>query len=215
MGKHFILFDFDGVILDSYKIAFAAQNVVCPDCTEEQYRQLFEGNIFEQISMGSIHTNRCHHADFWDHYIPQLKDEGTLVPGMDAVISALAEVHRMIIVSSGQTPFIENFLAENALLEYFSAILGNNVHKSKEEKIRMVFETHGVSASDCVFVTDTVGDVREADKMGVGAIGVTWGYHEPERFSKVDHFRLVHTPESLPSAIDDYFARTQTSVSIR
>lgn len=162
-----------------------------------------------------MHTDRCRHADFWDHYIPRLKDEGTLVPGMDAAISALADGHRMVIVSSGQTPFIENFLAENTLLGYFSGILGNDIHKNKEEKIRMVFEKYDISPSDCVFITDTVGDVREAAKMGVGAIGVTWGYHEPERFSKVDHFRLVHTPESLPSSVADYFAYTQTLAPVR
>ena len=75
------------------------------------------------------------------------------------------------------------------------------------EKIKMVFAEHGTDASRCVFITDTLGDIREAEKMGVGALAVTWGFHEPERLAKGSPFRLVDTPELLPEAIADYFIR--------
>jgi phosphoglycolate phosphatase len=204
--RKFILFDFDGVILDSYQTALTTQQIVCPDLDEEGYRRFFEGNIFERLNTGTIHSERCRHDDFWDHYIPKVKREGRLISGMDDAVRALAEEHALIIVSSGQTPFIEDFLVEHGLDVCFDRVMGNDVHESKEEKIRMVFKEYGADAADCVFVTDTLGDIREAAKMGVGTIGVTWGYHEAERLEQGNPFRLVETPEILPQSVADYFA---------
>ena len=207
MGKKIVLFDFDGVIMDSYRTAFSVGKIVCPDLSEEHYRQFFEGNIFEQFNSGDIHSESCRHEDFWNHYIPKLKQDGRIVPGMDKVIRTLAQAHNMVVVSSGQSAFIQDFLGEHELASYFVGIMGNDIHESKEEKIKMVFAEHGTDASRCVFITDTLGDIREAEKMGVGALAVTWGFHEPERLAKGSPFRLVDTPELLPEAIADYFIR--------
>jgi len=205
-----ILFDFDGVIIDSFPTAFWTQQLMCPDVTEDQYRILFEGNIFntaQSYLAGTAHSELCRHdIDFWEQYIPKLKQEGRLVAGMDKVIRTLAQNHDLIIVSSGQTLFIENFLVDHHLMDCFKHVMGNDVHKSKEEKIKMVFTKYGTDASQCVFITDTLGDVREATKMNVGAIGVTWGFHEAERLAKGDPFRLVETPALLPASIADYFS---------
>lgn len=209
MKTKFILFDFDGVILDSYQIAFTARKIVCPDITEEHYRQFFEGNIFEQVDSGEIHSKLCQHDDFWEHYTPRLKQDGRLVSGMDAVIRTLTQEHDMIVVSSGQTSFIQDFLAEHGLATAFDRIMGNEIHQSKEEKIKMVFAIYDTNASNCVFITDTLGDMREAAKIDVGAIGVTWGFHEPERLAKGNPFRLVHAPELLPEAVTDYFTHIE------
>jgi phosphoglycolate phosphatase len=80
--------------------------------------------------------------------------------------------------------FIGEFLTENGMTSYFDRIMGNAVHKSKEEKIKTVFAEYGTDASECIFVTDTLGDIREATKVNVGAIGVTWGFHERERLAQ-------------------------------
>ena len=45
MKTRYILFDFDGVIADSYAPAFEVQKMICPHLTEEVYRKRFEGNI--------------------------------------------------------------------------------------------------------------------------------------------------------------------------
>ena len=168
MNKNIILFDFDGVILDSFRTAFAVNKIVCPDISEEHYRQFFEGNIFEEKESGDIHSERCRHDDFWAHYIPRLKREGTLVPGMGTVVKELSQGNTLIVVSSGMTDFIEAFLDSQSLLSSFARVMGNDVHKSKEEKIRMVFSEYGdASASDCVFITDTLGDIREAERTEI------------------------------------------------
>src|SRR3989344_1584467 len=100
MPKKCILFDFDGVIVDSFPTAFTAQKIICPNITKEHYRQFFEGNIYEQVNSGDIHSELCRHEDFWEHYIPRLKQDGRLVSGMDEAIRTLAQAHTLVVVSS-------------------------------------------------------------------------------------------------------------------
>lgn len=45
MKKPFILFDFDGVIADSFKLSFEIAKMICPHITEDIYQKRFEGNI--------------------------------------------------------------------------------------------------------------------------------------------------------------------------
>jgi phosphoglycolate phosphatase-like HAD superfamily hydrolase len=55
-------------------------------------------------------------------------------------------------------------------------------------------------------ITDTVGDVREADAAGVKSIAVTWGYEKKVDFDTIKTQAIVHTPKELKQAIYSYFA---------
>ena len=70
----------------------------------------------------------------------------------------------------------------------------------------MIFETYGIGADDCVFITDTLGDMREAKEHAVGTIGVSWGFHPHATLEKGIPFRIVDQPSELPDAIQEYFA---------
>ena len=70
----------------------------------------------------------------------------------------------------------------------------------------MVLEKYGIQPNDCVFITDTLGDMREAKAAGVGAIGVSWGFHSRETLSKDEPLRIVESPQDMPRAISDYFS---------
>lgn len=111
----------------------------------------------------------------------------------------------MVVISSTITSPIREFLEGHDLANHFAQIMGNDVHKSKVEKIKMVFEKYSVEANDCVFITDTLGDMREAEKMSVGTIGITWGFHTPETLQHGKPFRLVEKPSDLLVAVADYF----------
>ena len=45
MKKNYVLFDFDGVIVDSFLHAFEVNKMIYPHLTEKEYRMRFEGNI--------------------------------------------------------------------------------------------------------------------------------------------------------------------------
>ena len=206
MAKKFILFDFDGVIADSFRPAFEIQKMICPHLTEDMYRKRFEGNINDWEEPISVHTEECRHdIDFFTEYIPRMKKEVQIMPEMKSVIIDLEKNFNLVVISSTITSPIQEFLEGRDLANHFVQIMGNDVHKSKVEKIKMVFERYDVKAQDCVFITDTLGDMREAEKMDIGSIGITWGFHMPETLLRGKPFRLVEKPKELLTAVSDYF----------
>lgn len=206
MKKSFVLFDFDGVIADSFKPAFEVSKMICPHLTEDIYRKRFERNINDWEELINIHTKECRHdIDFYKEYLPRMKKEVQIVPGMRDVIIELKKSHILIIISSTITNQILGFLKTHDLINHFTQIMGNDVHKSKVEKIKMVFESYGIGPDNCVFVTDTLGDMHEASLKNVGVIGITWGFHESGRLIRGKPFRLVEKPNDLLMAVCDYF----------
>ncbi|OGC85064.1 hypothetical protein A3F55_02245 [Candidatus Adlerbacteria bacterium RIFCSPHIGHO2_12_FULL_53_18] len=179
----------------------------CPHLTEDDYRERFEGNINEWQASVNTHTDECRlDVDFFEHYVPKMEKQVTLVPSMGEVVATLAETYTLVIISSTITLPIERLLEKYNLRKYFTEVMGNDVHKSKVEKIRMVFTKYSVAAQYCVFITDTLGDMREAEKSGIGALGVTWGFHTVETLQRGNPFRLVSDPADIVSAVKEYFS---------
>ena len=183
---------------------------MCPLVSEDDHRRMFEGNINETHGAwlaSKPHVPECHHdADYFEIYTPLFLKSVTPFPGIAAVIEQLVSEHRLIIISSTITSPINGFLKRFNMQEYFTEVMGNDVHASKVEKMRMVFEKYGITAADCVFITDTLGDMREAAEHGMGTIGCSWGFHTHETLEKGIPFRIVDTPGQLPDAVADYFA---------
>jgi len=207
MSGTFVLFDFDGVIADSYALAYDVARHMHPHLTEEDYRALFDGNIYE---MGSklVCGPECKRtqAEYFRLFSSR-RGEVQIVPGMREAVMTLSEAHTLCIISSSISMDIMAFLERFEIAEYFSDVLGSDVHTSKVEKINTVLSRYEVMMRDGVFITDTLGDMREAEQSGIGAIGVAWGFQDTERLARGNPFRVVATPAELPRAVDEYFAR--------
>jgi phosphoglycolate phosphatase-like HAD superfamily hydrolase len=80
--------------------------------------------------------------------------------------------------------------------------MGNDVHKSKIAKIEMALDKYRIDANDCLFITDTLGDIKEAHHMKVPTVAVTWGYQSIETLAKGNPSRIVNTSQKLLSFFD-------------
>lgn len=206
LKKKFVFFDFDGVIVDSFAPAFEVSKIICPSSSEEDYRRKFEGNINDWQQSEFLHDDKCRHdVDFPTEYLPRLRVQVRLFPGIDEVISTLAKSYTLIIISSTFTAPIQELLERYNLLSYFTEIMGNDVHKSKVEKIKMVFDKYNAKNTDCIFITDTLGDMREASHTEVATIGVSWGFHMRETLMQGKPFKIVESPNDLVSTVYEYF----------
>ncbi len=210
-SRQFVLFDFDGVIADTFAAASALAQRVCKHETVETYRSAFEGNIYDAIDINAPdggrpdHGPACEHTlDWWTEYQKLLVDARAF-DGIDQVIKELAGKYQLAIVSSATVSIIEPMLERFGVRSLFSDILDADVHPKKTRKIEMLFEKYGVGARECVFVTDTLGDIREAAHHAVGAIACTWGFHSRETLEKGVPFRIIDTPHEIPDAVADYF----------
>jgi phosphoglycolate phosphatase len=120
---------------------------------------------------------------------------------MQDVVKKLAESYTLIIVSSTTSDLIKEYLKSRELDNYFTEIMGNDIHKSKITKIEMALSKYGMSKDDCVFITDTLGDIKEAHHVGIKAIAVTWGYQAKETLELGQPSMVVDTPTELLASI--------------
>lgn len=56
---------------------------------------------------------------------------------------------------------------------------------------------------DAVFITDTLGDIREARECDIDSIAVTWGFHERKTLEKGNPIVIVSDPRELFVEIDN------------
>lgn len=210
LKKPFLLFDFDGVIANSFGLAFDIQHEICPHLTQDEYRSRFAGNIHAWQSDPDAHTAECRSdIDFFTEYHNRMKNGAPIVPGMKEVLETLALQCTIIIISSTTTPLIQELLQQYGVEHTVLEVLGVDVAPSKSEKIRMVFTQYNVEANECIFITDTLGDVREAEHVGVDSIAVSWGYHTKQMLFEGKLAAYVQKPEQLPEAIFDYFRKAE------
>jgi phosphoglycolate phosphatase len=192
-----IVFDFDGVIADTFSFCYRIINER-DSITPAEYRSRFEGNI----NTAPKAPGRSGAAfDFFSRYTPELMasqpDEK-----MVSVIRILAREHTLIIVSSTITSAISAFLDLHGLRNVFAEILGNDVDRSKVKKLRDVIRRYDIDPSETIFITDTLGDIREATECGVRSIAVTWGYHSAETLQKGEPYQIVDIPSKLLETVE-------------
>lgn len=196
MPKRILVFDFDGVIIDSFETCWNIMREAEPNLTVEEYRARFEGNINASIA----NKTSVRQTDFFTKYEAIITDLPAF-PGMVEVIKTLSTHYLLFIVSSTTTALITKYLEHYSLLEYFTKVLGNDVSESKEKKLRSILKTHKVSPKDVLFITDTLGDLKEVHAVSIKGLAVTWGFNSEETLKKGNPAVIVKIPQEIPEAV--------------
>jgi phosphoglycolate phosphatase-like HAD superfamily hydrolase len=73
-------------------------------------------------------------------------------------------------------------------------VLGTETPGNKKEKIQKIIE---VTKGPLVFVTDTKGDLLEAEELDITRVAVTWGYHSYEKLLAGNPTVIMKSPKEL------------------
>ncbi len=192
MMNKVVIFDFDGVIANTFKMCYGINTEAEPGLTEIQYRSRFQGNI----NKATNNANSFSKEEFYERYGKKIL-HAALFDGIRESLETLNGKYIIVIVSSSNTASILDFLHHYNLKQYVHEVLGNDIHESKVEKFKMVFETYNASAESCVLITDTCGDVREAQEVNMPAIAVTWGYQDNNILKKCEPTAIITTPKEI------------------
>lgn len=199
MAKKLIIWDFDGVIVDTAKLGHVMMIPRMPDLSFEEYLNLFNGNPYE--SYDSI-AHREIESDFDEHaYYAGRLGEFRIVPPIRLAIESLVKDYTMGIITSSRGSSVAGYLDANNLRQCFQFVLGYEAGLKKTDKIKKVLEELNVDPADAVFITDTLGDLKEAAHCHVSGIAVSWGYHNKEKLQRANPLIIVDKPESLEAAI--------------
>ena len=197
-----LLFDFDGVLVDSLDV----YEKTVTDCLEqigqpltrgrEEFLELFEGNFYESLKQQGVDMEKFADASVdilaKIHYA-EMKPFDAIRP----VLRELAKNHSLIVISSNDSPTIKEALRLYDFDGIFEDVLGCDFMLSKKDKILHVIKKYNVTLQDIYYIGDTTGDMKEGKQAGVKTVGVTWGWHSREKIAATEPDYLFHQPEEL------------------
>lgn len=192
-----IMFDFDGVIVDSLDEQSRAFTTTLHAhglphlATHEQFLAFTEDNWFTSLAGAGVPAPTVHAIEDAIAATPS----PPLFAGVAPVLEDLARENLVVVISSSRTSVIERVLAEHGVLGS-SEVVGGDREQSKTRKIRRVCARHRLSRP-AWYVGDTVGDILEARAAGVGTVGAAWGWHGEARLRRAHPDHLALAPGDL------------------
>jgi len=197
-----ILFDFDGVLVDTLSICFSLNAENNAGLSLEEYKSFFTGNVYNsKRTDGSSMTYR---DDYFDQYAKKTR-ELKVPQEIKDILKNLSTKYKIIIVSSAPKPQIKDILDRESVSYCFADIYGSDLHTSKVVKIKKLLNEFDITSKDVIYITDTTGDIIEARECGVESIAVSWGFHNKENLLNEKPFALVDTPQELQQKIEEFF----------
>lgn len=196
-----IVLDFDGVLVDSLKMSYDLMTENIPELSFDEYRNLFNKNIYHSLATLQKDSMEDKLHFFKNKF---LSEKERLIEGCDlanGMQNLLINIKRsgyfIAINSSSSEKTIKKYLEINHLNDVVDAVYGIDTSSSKIEKFSYIFVRFGVSPNECLFITDTIGDVLEANRSGVDTLAVTWGLHKKENFVGAPIVATADSPEEL------------------
>jgi len=194
MIKH-ICFDFDGVILDSLNIHLQTMDEAFGmKFTREEFGVFLDGNFIDS-KIGKLDWNKYH-----EHLAPKYQEQIFEEDVLDGLHS-LSNQYQLSINSTGGNDMLNMICKANDVDNLFCEIWGANTEQYKTKKFKMLMEKHDLSEEEILFVTDTLGDVREAHEVGIASIAITGGYHDREKLESGQPFAIVDSWQELQEVI--------------
>jgi len=196
------LFDFDGVLVDSLDV----YEKTVTDCLikikqpltrgREEFLELFDNNFYESLGEKGVDLDVFMKAaediiariDY-----SKMKPFKTILP----VLDELKKNNALIVISSNDSPTIQEALRLYHFNGIFQEILGSDFKFSKKEKILYAVKKYSVASNDIYYIGDTTGDIKEGKQAGVKTVGVTWGWHSKEKMAASKPDYLFDNPKEL------------------
>ena len=130
--------------------------------------------------------------------------------GIAAAVGALAACPETILgIATGKSKRgVARLLSQEGWEGAFLTIQTADDHPSKPHPsmIHKAMADAGAAPRDTVMIGDTTFDMEMARSAGVGALGVSWGYHAPDRLTRAGAHAVVDTGVQLLGVIDQRLA---------
>lgn len=209
MRRKIIIFDLDGVLFDTVALSEQFLYDQYPDITREMWLEILCGNFHDELTkitaLKKVQTEEEKMARRLLH--TENKAKAPMYEGAKEFLEALhKEGYTLALNTSAYERNCAPLLERAGVIELFDFLGTAEVSKSKVDKFKIMEEKYGSDSAHVLFVTDTLGDIREADSANVPTVAVTWGAHDRNYFTREEHKNLIGIADSfaeLREFIDD------------
>ena len=198
-----LLFDFDGTIADTRKIAHGILN----DMSKEfGFRELPEEHLENARDMGTKEFIRHLGISTWRvpsiarrglELLHKRMDQVNPIEGMPDVLAALhGRGHRIGILTSNSEANVSAFLKRHDL-PYFYFIRTSSKLFGKAREMKRLSRAEGVAPGEVLYVGDETWDIEAAKESGLRMAAVTWGYNSAGALAALNPEHLLNSPSEL------------------
>ena len=191
-----IIFDFDGVIVDNYDVMYEISKKTY-GISKEDHKKLFEGNV--NTTTSSFDANK--EKEFWTT-LDSISKKLIVEKRVKKELLQLKDQYDLFCVTSNIEENIVVPLHNSSLEGLFVEIYGKEKGNCKTEKINTLLEKYGLNKDEVVFVTDTLGDIKEANEVEILTIAVDFGFHEKERLQRGAPYKIVSSFKQIRKEVE-------------
>ncbi len=191
-----IVFDFDGVLVNTYESHFQIFNKKY-NLNRELHKRLFEGNVHEKRAKLEIKDSDISTFNLLQKNLSKRKIKKDILN----VLKELKKDYLLFIVSSNKEIILKEFLYKQKLQNLFEDIFGFETEIKKDEKFGLLLKKYKLNKNEVIFVTDTLGDILEVKKLKIKTIAVDFGFHEKERLEKGEPLAIISSFEEISEII--------------
>jgi phosphoglycolate phosphatase len=212
-GLSCVLFDLDGVLVDSRAAITGCINQALVEHelsaqpVEELQRFIGPPLVDGFAELTGHPTDSPLVASCLDSYRARYAEaslrETTVTPGIEAVLSELAQHYRLAVATSKPLAFAEPLLSTLGLRPFFTVVAGPDLSthgESKASTIAASLEMLG-HPKRAVMVGDRSHDIAGAQAHSLLSIGVTWGIGSSNELREAGAESIVHAPTDLPASV--------------
>ena len=185
-----ILFDFDGVIIDSMPTKTEGFRKIFSDFEPEAVQKILDYNnlngglsryvkiryFFEEILSSSIEENEVlRYADDFSKIVKkELTNKELLIAEVVDFLQRNHKNYRLHIVSGADEKELQYLCKELGVDQYFLSIHGSPTHKN--ELVKQLLEKHKYDLSETILIGDSINDHEAAEVNKIGF----YGYNNPD-----------------------------------
>jgi len=197
-----IIFDLDGVLVDTVNMANEYFREKYPTITKEIINEALAGNFHEEMEKIKLdHASTIRTEEEQNERFAAYTAKKTLAPLFPGILELLERLQKkeyiLVINTSAMEKNCLPLLEKIGVIKLFDYIGTAEVSKSKVEKFEIIKEKYSCPKENIIFITDTLGDVREAKVAGIQTIAVTWGAHDRPYFTREINENLIGVVDSV------------------
>lgn len=208
-----VIFDWDGTLVDSVdhiaqSLMLAAAELNYPYRDLEQCRNIVGLGMVEALERLYPGITREEMQTLRQAYGVHFFSRETLPENVFAGASALLDRlrsrgHRLAVATGKSRPGLDKGLHSSGLADYFEITRCADETASKPDPtmLREILQAWQFSPSQAVMVGDTAFDLEMAHRLGMPAVGVTWGGHRRDALLEWEPLAVVDTMAQLEQAL--------------
>jgi phosphoglycolate phosphatase len=224
-----VIFDCDGTLIDSQHAIFGSMSqafgtIGLPAPSRAEVLGVVGLSLPQALAVLAPAESEAVRHQIIDAYksgfvgVRARPDHGeALYEGIAATVAALAQRGDTLLgIATGKSKRgVARLLAQEAWEGHFVTIQTADDHPSKPHPsmiLQAMAET-GAAPHQTVMIGDTTFDMEMALNAGVGAIGVSWGYHADDRLTGAGAHAIVRNGALLLDAIEQRLAEQREASS--